>query len=109
MSNVYLDSIWSEQLPKSLVPSASSGIKLVSQSEILQTFMLTLGRYECDCLDGILHALDPDTGKEVWQFDTGSPILSVNSHERENTEFAFDIDFDSRDFLFQKYTGKSLM
>ena len=82
---------------------------MASSSQILQTFILTLGRVLKLNLDGILHALDPDTGKEVWKFDTGSPVLSVRSYERESSSSSFGIDFDERDFLFQKYPGKSLM
>jgi outer membrane protein assembly factor BamB len=30
-------------------------------------------------LGGILHAVDPDSGESIWEFDSGSPMVSAHS------------------------------
>lgn len=32
-------------------------------------------------LDGVLHAISLDDGRELWQFDTGSPLVSSANHQ----------------------------
>ncbi len=32
-------------------------------------------------LDGVLHAISLDDGRELWQFNTGSPLVSSANHQ----------------------------
>ncbi len=54
-------------------------------------------------LDGYLHAISVDSGEEMWQFHTGSPLLSSFTHPGVEKLIP---SIDGNLFLFDQVKGK---